>query len=311
MKSKHIAYIVLFCFICLSIILLIWGVLNIPIIDLGEPTLENELKIWNAELPTDTEDLLYFYDESTVELQFRSSFEEALRFAEQVCGAPLIQGYDPFNAVNSAFPEEGSVLIKTENFLYYSRSPYTDDVMGNRCDPTFGGSRQVVQIAVHKQMDGDGFLQLMQPIGSCEKDFIPSCYLLGMNYVNPIKNFPFMVIGLAFDGDNLVLSHDEICMDTLYMYPDIRAWQSDWGYWVGAEVIISIDDNPLETGVITQQGRLIPKELADSNIKIIRNHYWHYCIHQTWIQGYHSVKVEMLASNEVTESIDFKFLVRD
>ncbi len=223
-----------------------------------------------------------------ISLTFLIPSESVSMFTEDICNGNLHKGYNPFNAENMSQPINNSYLIKMSNFTYYSFSPNTTDLLyGNRCQPY---SRGIQQILVTEVNSGLFEVKFFQPGDACQTTNLP-CSELGVNYINPINNFPLMVVGLISKDGEYNLVHNEICFEMMRSYT--FSWLEGWSYLKGAEVIITVDDEVISPGLISESGRLVPVTPIGTNHPNQDFRYWNYCLYRKWDEGLHKVKIEL------------------
>gem|GEM_PF-3642256 len=288
-------------------ITIIYSVLNTPLV--REPELNDLRSVWGIEIPPESTEINFqseVVERGFIGLSFKVPPENLQSFVESVCDGKLYEGYNPFDTIDSEEPTDSSILIKTNRFTYYSYSRDNSAmIFGNRCDATLGGIGQVHQITVDKTNPELFSVRFEQPSRGSS---VPT-YNLGINYINPLPDFPLMIVGLQDVEGEYQTIHNELCIDTRQVYADVSAWKSEWEDLKGANVLIEVDSVSFPEGTISPQGRLIPIELLTTENALIRNNsYWQYCINKVWKSGKHQINISIFGSgiNDIEQVVEFK-----
>src|SRR5258708_39669127 len=97
----------------------------------------------NSPLPKSAVHVQYNTENGQLRLSFTASPSDSRNFLQKFCKGILHQGYDPFNAINTAEVKNG-FIIDMDDYYYYSYSPIASAVQfGNRC---WDESHGIVQI---------------------------------------------------------------------------------------------------------------------------------------------------------------------
>jgi hypothetical protein len=301
-------------FLALALLLLMIAlpiILTLTIVNreiVNELTVNDLQGIWGITIPASATNIEFVSSltESTFRLTFDTNPTDALDFAESICGI-LYPQYNPFGASDTIEFLHHALLIKMNHFTYYSYSPDRDEnVIGSRCNPTPGTPIQIHQVVVDTS-NSQLYRVRLEQVGRSSQ--IPSHSSLGINYINPITNFPMMIVGLSeTDNNHYFLAHPEICFDTLYTYLDISAWRSEWRYLIGANVQLTIDDESLPLAQISPQGRLVPQNMMGEANSTRNDLFWFYCVRREWEVGSHNIhiRIEPVLNEVINYNIQFE-----
>ncbi len=237
-----------------------------------------------------------------LELSFRAPPESVSEFVEGICNGILIQGYDPFNSIDTADPVPRSILIKVPHYPHYSRSPDTlITTAGNRC---VGRSSTEFQIAVDRR-DANLYTVRFEIPCACTDFSDRHGYA---TYINPLRGtgFPLMVIGMMSVDDEFVLAHDVVCMETQTGYYYQREWFPEAYY--GADVQILVDDDPLTPAYIPEdRWELTPRHDADGNF--VQPSLWNYCFIPDWPSGLQTMTLNVTTTDGIEHTFSWQFRV--
>lgn len=235
-------------------------------------------------------------------ISFKAPPESISQFMNSICEGILHQGYNPFKAIDTAqIPPQRPYLIKMQSFTYFSYSTNTPDtVWGNRCWPFRKGLHQIL---VDKGNPNLYELQLDIP-ESCEQ--VAACSPIGKNYIEPIADIPFIAIGMVGIDKDFILVSNEFCLETQLGYDLSTGWtQVDkWKYLIGAKVQIWIDEKPMETAYISNEGRLTRMNTTPDSFR------YDYCFTETLEKGTHSLTLRIEANTGQNLDYSWNFLVK-
>lgn len=237
-----------------------------------------------------------------LEITFSSSEESALNFASEICGE-LIEGYDPFDAVASASPGNGFILIKNA-YTHYTKSRLdTTNVAGHRC---LGSRGHIWHISITPQgQEGKVYIVRFKQYGGCpvSDDTIPCDEIA--DYINPILNsgFPLMVLGLEEINGQYTANYHEICMETRLNH-DISAMHNSFTDnllpYLGSTMSIIVAGESLPEATITAEGHLVPTEAIDE-LDTVRSPRWNYCFDVNAESGTHPIRLSVNNQQGINE----------
>ena len=270
------------------------------------------------EIPADAKDLIFSEIGSGywwgMRLTFKTSPAGLSNFTRHICDGVLHQGYDPYQAFNygSYLGGQRFYLIKDtwNGFSYYSYSPDApESVSGNRCQ-----GELLIQIRV-EQIESDLYdvrVDQGRHLWGNNCSLIP-CRYIGNNFVQPILDLPFIVMGLDDDASNhFILVSNELCLEyqfSDYYYASFLSPYSALGfkYLWDARLNWTIDDQPQGIRFISpRHARLV----RDANAP--ETAYYHkldYCTTQNWTTGRHQMALEVLTATGQQDTYTWEFIV--
>jgi hypothetical protein len=271
------------------------------------------------DIPSDATNIVFDGDSNysyyNVKLRFKASSAGLSNFTRHFCDGILHQGYDPYHAFNngSRLDNQRLYLIKYEahshGFSYYSYSPDTpDSVSGNRCQP-WDSPPYHIRVA---QVEPDLFdirVDAGHHLWGNDCSLIP-CNPLGDNFVQPIPDLPFVIMGLEADSSNqFILVTNELCLN--YQYADYH-WNSlvsaysnpEWEYLHGAKLAWSIDSQSQGNAVIAQYGWLAREGREEAYYGKLD-----YCAMQNWTPGTHKMALDVLTTSGQRDTYTWEFIV--
>jgi hypothetical protein len=306
----------LMTFLLINGVIFACGVLIVAVWDQQELTTAEVFEYFGAPIPRQAQNVVLEdggFGSSYVAASFQAAPQDAQPFIEGICDGALVQGYDPFIAQDTAEPLAGSILIKMEDFVYYSLSTEAPDtIWGLRCHALTNG---VHQLRVDKSDSEMWRIRFEQPGGDCLRPLspVPQCSDMGVEYSNPIDDVPLMVIGLHEIGDEWVLQHPELCFEFLRYPLSVIGRQDEWQRYIGSIMEISIDNVALPTGIVHHRQRLLIAEefIIDTDIHGQNDIYWDVCAEREWVAGKHEVMIRVSPVSGAQEVWSFTFVVED
>jgi hypothetical protein len=221
-------------------------------------------------------------------LHFKAPPHSARSFASGICGS-LIDGYDPYNAINVIQPVSYGHVMRYQgenafrSFAYYSYSANASNmVSGNRCrsqDQAFGmrfirldaSNPQLFDIKMdYAQFCVHGYYVKMP----CEVNYTFDTQLF--------PDLPLLIRGLQ----NWSLEGEGFCDPTYFptcagdyvldgfcleLDPIVFAQGSEWDYLIGASLRVRLDNQELPQAIVSQDG------LITSRGKEADGTYFSYC----------------------------------
>jgi hypothetical protein len=242
--------------------------------------------------------------DSFISVTFQAPPQSALNFSKNLCQGKLDQGYDPFNATDTIEPAPKVHLIKMTRFTYYSYSPNTpEQVLGNRC----WSSNGINQVRVETADINVYTVHVEQTKWDCAK--FP-CREMGGNYINPIPDFPFMVIGMATIDNQYVAISDETCIEMRFSYDSVGGLDvNEWAYLIGADVAVQVDNERIVISNVSDRGILLPKQSDGSTMQLVNDTYYNTCFNGNFSVGLHRMQVNIIARSSKEETYAWNFLV--
>jgi hypothetical protein len=234
-------------------------------------------------------------------IRFKTLPQSMIQFTNNICDGVLHQSYNPFNAVDTVqMPPQRPYLIKLQSFTYFSYSLSTPDtIWGNRCWPFRKG---LYQVLVDKGNPDLYALELEVP-ENCEK--VAACTSIGSNYIEPVSDIPLIVIGMLNQDKNFILISNEVCMETQLGYELSTGWTQirKWKNLINAQVDVWLDDKPLETAYISNDGRLTKTNNTPDSFR------YDYCFTRNWSEGIHKIKLQIKTNIGQNYDYSWDFLV--
>jgi|GEM_PF-6689149 len=295
--DKLFKYIMFFWFFCF-VVLVIYAIDYIHVTE--EERIERLERWFGTDFPEDATDLVYDYNLQRgffVNVSFSAPPDQMDEFSQVLCDGKLYQGYDPFDATNTYRPmRSDSVLVHTSSSMYHSYSPNAPDTMwGNRCLQggfTFAAIDKSDPLAHHLV-----FIVNHSPYQETEYgDFNPSD---PPNYINPLPQFPFMIISVIKDDDQHYAISSKICFapNVSYTYPGIFP---NHIHLLMANLEIVIDDTPFISGRILRNFAI---ELEDGT----RIQQYEACIEEDWGDEPHTI--DIVFTNQDTDEVLHHFTI--
>lgn len=271
--------------------------------------------VW--EIPADAHDIVFEGDSNysyyNVKLRFKASSAGLSNFTLNFCDGVLHQGYDPYRSFNygERLGKQRLYLIKYDahGFSYYSYSPGTPDtVSGNRCQPDDSAPfhirvAQIEPDLYEVRLDHGHHLWG----NNCT---LVTCTPLSDNFVQPMPDLPFVVMGLEADSSNqFFLVSNELCLN--FQYADYH-WNSfsspysspEWEYLHGAKLNWTIDSHSQGYVIISQSGWLAPE-----GREAFYNSQLNYCTMQDWTPGRHEMGLEIVTTEGQRDTYSWEFSV--
>lgn len=207
-----------------------------------------------------------------IKLRFQAPPEHISQFTDGICNGILYQGYDPFNAIDTAKPLPDVHLIKSSEFTYYSYSP--------DLPRTYSGNRCHNGLILVDKTNSDFYAVRFEISANCNTPIQLPCLPLGRNVINPMPGLPLMVTGMAETEAGYLLITEEFCVEARGDYLIFNS--TDYDGLIGARVEIFLDNKLVASPFISNGYRLASKpDEKDSNFHPLFN----YCFIETWKSG--------------------------
>lgn len=272
------------------------------------------------EIPADATDIVFEgesgYIGGYIKLRFKASSSGLANFTHYICDGVLHTGYDPYHSFNygKRLGKQRLYLIKYEahGFSYYSYSPgVPDTVSGNRCQPDDSPPRQIRVAQVEPDLY-DVRLDVGHHLWGNNCTLV-TCTHLGDNFIQPIPDLPFVVMGLEANSSNqFFLASNELCLN--FQYADYH-WNSlvgaysnpEWQYLHGAKIDWVIDNQSQGYMVISKYARL-----AREGREEIYHGKLDYCMMQDWADwssGKHQMALDVITTTDQHITYRWEFVV--
>lgn len=202
-----------------------------------------------------------------IRFEFKAEPETVEEFANHFCNGVLHQGFDPFDLHLLPFPQPLSsspniVLIKERNATYYAySSSANDDLFGNRCLSEKGH----IQNILIDQSNPDHYrVQYETPFDELNSGG-------NKNYVQPLNDFPLMLIGVQ-ETDVYTIVTNEICLELGAGYYNVPEVWEPIKYLENGNVQVYFDDVLVDTAqIVDDEGgrgfRLIPVDRKSNDYR--------------------------------------------
>lgn len=309
MKRSHgmLSVIVLLVILIAGSVVFVW--INAPSVQEYEWAFQRVLAAFGAPIPTDISNVI---DNSQagravdLDVTFTAMPSTVHTFVSGICNGSLVQGYDPFVAIASAFPDSPNAILIADEAIHYSYSPNVGPtIFGNQCRQN---PAAVLQIRVDKSDPVFYKVKLgYLPDGGPSFSKFPIAH-----FELPIggEDFPLIVVGLYRRQSDLVLIHDRLCMESRTQN-DFRGW----GYkppvpfetrpYIGADVRISIDGRESYAVTINDSGKMV----AYSDQDDYREWEWNFCPQVPTSPGRHRVEMMVVTRESVVSEYAWEYIV--
>lgn len=309
MKRSHgiLSVIVLLVILIAGSVFFVW--ISAPNVQEYEWTFQRALAAFDVPAPTTISNVV---DNSqagqifNLDVTFSPTPDTVQTFVSGICDGILVQGYDPFVAIASAFPDSPNAILISDEAIHYSYSPDVGPtIFGNQCRPK-GAS--VLQIRVDK---ADPVLYTIKlgslPWGGPSFSQFPIAH-----FELPIdgEDFPLIVVGLYRRQSDLVLIHDRLCMESrtdngfrgLGYKPPVSF---ETRPYIGADVRIAIDGRESYAVTINDSGKMV----AYSDQDDYREWEWNFCPQVPTSPGRHRVEMIVVTRESVVSEYAWEYIV--
>ena len=236
-----------------------------------------------APIPDDAANLTFIGTPRSGQLvlSFQAPSESAAKFASYFCEGELISGYNPFEAINigEPFTFAHPMLIEAAwTHLYYSYSPdATNHQYGNQC--MVEHSNQSYMILVDKT-DPQSYVVSVEVDWSCAL-----CFDVDRESVRPIENLDIEFLGLTANGNEYILTGEEMCFGVVH-YRDVRPIN-------GADVRVDIDGESAASANVNYESKLVDRRdsSGESITAEASGNDFYYCFAPDVSEGEHTASV--------------------
>jgi len=309
MKRSHgiLSVIVLLVILIAGSVFFVW--ISAPNVQEYEWTFQRALAAFGVPAPMSISNVV---DNSqagqifNLDVTFSATPDTVQTFVSGICDGILVQGYDPFVAIASAFPDSPNAILIVDEGIHYSYSPNVGStVFGSQCRPN-GSS--VFQIRVDKVDPALYTVKLgYLPTGGTNFPEVPMAH-----FELPLDGeaFPLIVVGLNRQRDNLVLIYDRLCMEAR-----LDNFFRSWNYkpfvsfetrpYIGADVRISIDGRESYAVTINDSGKMV----AYSDQDDYREWEWNFCPQVPTSTGRHTVEMMVVTREGVVSEYAWEYIV--